>query len=93
MQIEKREVEASLPSKGFVRDNSGDHIYFHFMYDGKTTGIHTYVSHGARSIGDPLISAMKKQLHLNSSRDLVDLVKCPMSGEVYVQILKEKGQL
>ncbi len=93
MQIEKRDVESSLPKKGFERDASRDHIYFNHRYQGKYTGISTYVSHGAKSIGDPLIQQMKKQLHLNNSHQVVDLVNCPISSEEYIQILKTKGQL
>lgn len=92
MQIEKRDVEASLPKKGFERDDS-HHIYFNHRYQGKYTGAYTYVSHGMKSIGDSIIKQMKNQLRLNSSHQVVDLVKCPISSDQYVEILKSKGQL
>lgn len=92
MQIEKRDVESSLPKKGFQRDDT-HHIYFHHYYHGKYTGISTYVSHGVNSIGDSIIRQMKKQLRLNNSHQVVDLVNCPISGDEYNQILRSKGQL
>ena len=92
MQIEKRDVETSLPKKGFHREET-HHIYFHHYYQNKYTGISTYVSHGANSIGDSLIQQMKKQLRLNNPYQVIDLVNCPISGDEYIQILKSKGQL
>ena len=94
MQIEKKDLESSLPRKGFDRDNSREHhTYFNHRYQGKFTGAYTYVSHGMKSIGDSIITKMKKQLRLNNSQQVIGLVNCPISGEDYVQILKSKGQL
>ena len=92
MQIEKRDVESSLPRKGFQREDD-HHIYFHHYYQGKYWGISTYVSHGVRSIGAPLIQQMKKQLRLNNAHQVIGLVNCPISGDEYNQILKTNGQL
>lgn len=92
MQIEKRDVESSLPKKGFERDDS-HHIYFKHRYQGKYTGAYTYVSHGMKSIGDSIIKQMKNQLRLDSSRQVLDLVNCPISSDDYNQILRTKGQL
>jgi hypothetical protein len=92
MQIERRDVESALPKKGFQREDT-HHIYFHHYYQGKYTGISTYVSHGTSSIGDSLIQLMKRQLHLSSSHQVAGLVKCPISGDEYIQLLKTTGQL
>ena len=94
MQIEKRDVESNLPKKGFEKDTSRQHhIYFNHRYNGKYTGAFTYTSHTRKSIGAPIISQMKKELRLNSTQQVVDLVNCPITGEQYVEILKSKGQL
>ena len=92
MQIERRDVESALPKKGFRREDT-HHIYFHHFYQGKYTGIFTYVSHGANTIGDSLIQLMKKQLRLNSPHQVIGLVNCPISGDEYNQILKSRNQL
>ncbi len=92
MQIERRDVESSLPKKGFQREDS-HHIYFHHYYQGKYWGISTYVSHGAGSIGDSLIQQMKRQLRLNNPHQVIGLVNCPISGDDYNQILKTNGFL
>ena len=92
MQIESRDVASSLPQKGFKREDS-HHVYFHHYYQGKCTGVYTYISHGNHSIGDSLIQQMKKQLRLKNSLQVVGLVNCPISEAEYNQILKDGGHL
>ena len=92
MQIERRIIEANLPKKGFVREDAG-HRYFYHEYQGKRTGAYTYTSHGSKhnTYGDALLKMMKKQLRLDAIIQAIDLFKCPMTGDGYNQILKEKG--
>ena len=91
MQLKTRDIEYSLPRKGFVRNPSRD-IYFSFQFAGKDWGISTYVSHGEREIGDSLIGRMAKQVKL-SKRDFVRLVECPMDHGEYIEKLKKDGFL
>lgn len=94
MQVDRRVIESSLPSKGFVREDD-DHRYFYHEYEGERTGVCTYTSHGSKykTYGAELLGMMKKQLRLDSIRQVVDLFECPTSGEDYNLILKEKGLL
>lgn len=91
MQLKTRDIERSLPEKGFTREG-GDHVYFSFVHEGKDLGISTYFSHGDREIGDPLISRMAKQVKL-SKRDFVRLVECPMDHAEYVERLRGQSLL
>jgi predicted RNA binding protein YcfA (HicA-like mRNA interferase family) len=91
MQLKTRDIQRSLPDKGFSREE-GDHIYFSFVHEGKDCGISTYISHGEREIGDSLISRMARQVKL-SKQDFVRLVGCPMDHGEYVETLKEQGFL
>jgi hypothetical protein len=91
MQLKTRDIDRSLPEKGFAREK-GDHVYFSFLYEGKDCGISTYFSHGDREIGDPLIARMAKQLKL-SKRDFVRLVECPMNQSDYVERLRNQSLL
>lgn len=91
MPIKARDVEHSLPRKGFLRRQSKD-IYFSFRFADKDWGISTFISHGANEIGDPLIAKMAKQVKL-SKRDFVQLVECPMSYDDYLRRLRERGVL
>jgi hypothetical protein len=94
MQVDRRVIESSLPSKGFVREDD-DHRYFYHEYEGQRTGAYTYTSHGSKyktyDVG--LLGMMKRQLRLDSIRQVVDLFECPISGDDFNQILKEKGLL
>ena len=38
-------------------------------------------------------NAMKKELHLESNRELDDLIECPMSTECLVSLLEARGKL
>lgn len=84
----------NLPKKGFERQE-GHHIYFHHVVGEKYTGVKTYVSHSAavRTISGGLLIAMKKQLKLDRTSDFVDLITCPMSGEQFNCILRDKNLL
>ena len=92
MQVDRRLIESNLPKKGFVEDNKS-HKYYYHEYKGKRTGIYTFTSHGSsyKTYGDSLIRSMKKQLKLDSSKQAVDLFQCPLSGEEYNIILRNKG--
>ncbi len=93
MQIERRIIESNLPSKGFVRDDSTHHRYFHHEYQGKRTDAYTYTSHGSsyKTYRINLIKKMKTQLRLNSNKEVFNLCTCPIDGEEYNQILLDNG--
>lgn len=88
MPIDARRMSNALARKGFERDDSRDHIWFRHKLGGKYTGPATKISHSAREISGSLVSAMKKQLRLDSPRQLEDLVNCPMSSEDYIAHLR-----
>ena len=92
MPIDKRKIESSLLSKGFVREDSHHHYFYH-EFKGKRTGIWTYTSHGnkPKEYNDNLLRMMKKQMKLDSMGQVRDLFLCPMSGSDYNKKLKEKG--
>lgn len=92
MQIDRKEIESSLVAKGFVREDT-HHRYFYHEVKGKRTGIQTYTSHGSdfKTYGDNLLKMMKRQLRLDTLTQVVDLLKCPMTGEDYYKNLKKKG--
>ncbi len=57
---------------------------------GKKTMIYTKISHGEKEIGDPLLSAMARQLRLTRNQ-LNDLIDCPLQYGDYVKILTDAG--
>lgn len=90
--LSSREVYDALASKGF-RNSNTDHKRLILYINGGKTGIHTKISHGPQhDIHDGLIARMKKQLRLSKSQFL-DLIKCPLSYDDYVDILRNNNQL
>lgn len=56
------------------------------------TRIRTKMSHGENEIGDDLILKMSHQLKLSES-GFMDLIRCPLSEEEYVKILRESDEI
>ena len=50
------------------------------------------MSHGENEIGDDLIMKMSHRLKLSKS-GFMDLVRCPLSEEEYVKILRESDEI
>lgn len=92
MRVSRAEIRKNLPQKGFKKKKSGHHIYFHHEYNGVETGIKTYISHSAkqRDIAGDLLSSMRRQLRLDSMKETVALIKCPMDKKQYEKILIER---
>lgn len=92
MRISRRVIETSLKEKGFVQDNRA-HRKFFLYYEGKKTSVFTYTSHGSKykDIGDKLIGMMKRQLGLQTNKEVRNLLQCPMSGDEYIKILIERN--
>jgi len=81
-----RDIDSALRKKGFLRDTSGDHIFYFF---GKTRIIKTKMSHGmlGSSIGAGLIGDMAIQLHL-SKKQFLDLIDCNLDADGYQAIIE-----
>ncbi len=92
MQIDRKTIESSLRTKGFVEEG-GDHKYFYHEVDGKRTGAYTYTSRGSvyKTYGDTLLKRMKIQLRLDSLTQVKRLLECSMDGDEYNSILREKS--
>jgi len=69
------------------------HTYFWFYHNDQRTHIKTKISHGSNEYSDSLLSAMQKQLKLNSKKELLELINCPMSQEDYIGLLKNKNEI
>ena len=88
MVIDSKDVYRNLKKKGFA-DAPGDHKYLEYYHNGKLV-LATKISHGpAHDLGEYLINKMANQCKLSKS-EFVDLAKCPLSAEEYLNKLKEK---
>jgi len=92
MQLPRNDIERNLPTKGFLEEET-HHTYFYHEYEGKRTGAYTYTSRGTgyKTHGVQLIARMKVELKLDTNGEVVDLCRCPMSGQEYNEILRRKG--
>jgi hypothetical protein len=83
----------NLKKKGFIdsKTKSVDHKRLEFFHDKKLV-LTTKLSHDSKDIGDHLIKQMSVQCHLDKN-DFIDLAKCPLSKEDYIQILDQQGLL
>ena len=97
MQIDRRKIESSLSKKGFARKDDTHHRYFHHEYKGKPSGAYACTSHGGsekyKTYSVQFFKMMKKRLFLDRVRQVEDLFLCPIDGDDYNQILRQKGLL
>jgi hypothetical protein len=80
-----RDIDSALRKKGFLRDTSGDHIFYIFG----SRKIRTRMSHGmlGSSIGTGLIGDMATQLHLSKGQFLA-LIDCTLDADGYREIIE-----
>jgi predicted RNA binding protein YcfA (HicA-like mRNA interferase family) len=90
MSRERKEVEAALEKKGFLRNEGDHHRFIYQTKDGRKTRVLTKTSHSHRQIADNILSQMAKQCGL-SNKQFGLLVECPLSREDYEQELIEAG--
>lgn len=91
--IPRRVIEKSLKEKGFEIDEERDHRYYYFHYKGKKTVARTKISTGTgyRDYNIDLIKAIKRNLYLDSLKDVERLLICPMNEQEYSRILLKKS--
>lgn len=90
--VKTRKIKSGLQSKGFNIEEK-DHTYLYFVVDGKKQGPSTQISHGVSEYSDSLLSKMVRQLSLDNKRQLIDLIKCPLSMEEYQEIIDSEDSL
>lgn len=92
--IEPDKIISSLIKKGFREEEMRGHKHLRFYVNGMKTGISTSISRGSKyqEYGMDLLKWMARGLRLSVTRQLVDLIECPMSHEQYVSWLRnDKG--
>ena len=85
---DKRRVESALTRKGFKRDNTHHHRFFHYTTNGLATGIRTHTSHSRRqkTLGDDLLNEMARQCRIPKA-DFLRLVDCDLTREAYEEMV------
>ncbi len=90
-----KEISRVLSKKGFVENpaRGHHHEFYVLIVDGIKTHINTYLSHGSKEYGAKLMGEIKKQLRFETAKQAEDFFDCPMSGQEYVNLLKNNGEL
>ena len=91
--IEPEKIISGLVNKGFQEEEKRGHKLLRLYVDGKKTGISTAISRGSnyKEYGMDLLNYMAKGLRLNITKQLIDLIECPLSKVQYVTLLRQKG--
>lgn len=92
MQIKKREAESLLFSKlGIKPISKKHHIGGYLIYKGRRI-LKYHFSHGR---GDMVgnVGDIFRQSFLLDELQFINLLKCPLDKEGYINILKEKGRI
>lgn len=93
-----KDIEKALLAKGFEKATSkqkSHHAYYYFKYQGKRTGVYTYLSHGAKSsdYGPQLMNKIKQQLKFEDSKLAEAFLDCPFKEQQYANMLKKLDEL
>jgi len=89
--VKAKDVARGLRRKGFDEIDNGD-LYYHFMVDGRKSGIFTLRSKSDDDLGARYLTNIARQVFLKRD-ELLDLVRCPLSWDDYIAILRERGRL
>jgi len=82
-----REKGFKEETKSFGRKGGKDHrFYYWYNGDQKISRYRTKISHSDDEIDVGLLGLMKLQLGLNSTKEVFDLLVCPMDRERYIQV-------
>ena len=83
-----REIKVGLTKKGFITVQR-DHTYLFLSVEGRKSSIHTKISHGNKEYGANILFLVARQLRI-TTKQLDDLLDCPLSYEDYLAILRTK---
>jgi|688.fasta_scaffold905226_2 predicted RNA binding protein YcfA (HicA-like mRNA interferase family) len=90
-----KDIISVLKKKGFVIEPEKDHHRYYCLLDrnGKKTTIYTYFSHGKKEYNTFLLKQIKKELKFNNNSDFEDFLNCPMSYDMYIEMLNKNQDL
>lgn len=92
--LEKRQVERALTRKLHLEVEEHNHRRYTLRISGQDI-VSTDVSRGSRkykTLGKDLVKNMASQLHVGIP-DFVDLVRCPLSRDDFLNRLRDQGLL
>jgi len=93
--LPRRKIEKAFRQKGLVGEEAADHRKWILLHEGKYTAIFTKVSRSPKHkvIDDSNLGRMSKQLKFRMLRHFKDFVECPVTQEMYLELLKEQDYM
>jgi len=93
--IDSDKIVSNLVKKGFREEEKRGHKQLRLYVDDRKTGISTPISRGSKykQYGMDLLNYMAKGLRLSVTRQVIDLIECPMSYDQYVSWLRNSKGL
>ena len=91
MQLKQRDIK-TIFNKLDMKIREGRDTLAFFYYKGQKTRIFTRVPHKKGDLKGKLTSFIRQQLKLNEDQ-FINLKKCPLTKEGYIEILKSKNIL
>jgi predicted RNA binding protein YcfA (HicA-like mRNA interferase family) len=92
MPRDRKDVEAALEKKGFLRKEGDHHRFIYHTMGGLKTKVLTKTSHSHRQIADNILSQMAKQCGL-TNKLFGDLIECPLTRDAYEATLVQNGHV
>ena len=93
--LPKKTVERAFRQKGLVCEEATDHRKWIVLHEGKYTAVFTKVSRSPKhkDIDDTNLAKMSRQLRFRALHDFKEFVGCPITQEIYLELLKEQGYI
>lgn len=87
-----KDIQRVLLKKGFkIHPEKDHHQYYILTIDGKKQSVRTYFSHSLKEYNPYLMNLIKKELKFTDSNKAEQFFDCPMTEEMYIQMLKESN--
>lgn len=92
MVLQRSDVRKALLEKGFFKEPGRRHDKYLFYYNEKKTAAHALVSRGTsfKTLGDDPCLWIRKEMKLNTARELREFVSCKLTQAGYEKVLKDK---
>jgi predicted RNA binding protein YcfA (HicA-like mRNA interferase family) len=92
MPRNRKDVEAGLKKKGFIKSSRDHHYFTYHTLQGRKTAVFTKTSHGKKELSDKLLSLMARQCRLRRD-DFLRLIDCPLTRSQYEAGLAQAGHI
>lgn len=90
--LARRQIEKAFGQKGLVPEEAKGHRKWILLHEGRYTGIFTKISRSPKykEIDDTTLGRISRQLKFRMLHQFKDFVECPVTQEMYLELLREQ---